>query len=306
MSEAHTTLQCMEVWGGNQAIDNGVIMPGLDAWVYARPYQQQAAGGDIHYVSSCATGRIIRLLVADVSGHGAEVAEVAVSLRTLMRRFVNYADQTRLVRGLNEEFTRLSELNRFATAVVATFWSPTDDLVISNAGHPRPIWYDSRSRTWQKLENRKVSEGLANIPLGIAEPTSYDELTVHLSPGDLVLIYTDSLIEASGQDRRQMGEAGLIQVLQTLDPGKPESLISSLLEAIRAKTGADFGDDVTALLLRPNTTKPSAGIAMAGLAGVRIMKSAVRSLFRRGVPAGLPQPSLRNLGGAFFRRFNKS
>jgi sigma-B regulation protein RsbU (phosphoserine phosphatase) len=57
----------MEVWGGNAAIDNGVIMPGLDAWVYARPYQQQAAGGDIHYVSSCATGRIIRLLVADVS-----------------------------------------------------------------------------------------------------------------------------------------------------------------------------------------------------------------------------------------------
>src|ERR1043165_4590170 len=164
---AQATMKCMEVWGGNQAIDNGVITPGLDAWVYARPYQQQAAGGDIHYVSSCATGRIIRLLVADVSGHGNEVSDVAITLRTLMRRFVNYVDQTKLVRGLNEEFTRLSELNRFATAIVATYWSPTDDLVISNAGHPRPLMYSARTGKWQVLENRKVSEGLANIPLGV-------------------------------------------------------------------------------------------------------------------------------------------
>ncbi len=295
----------MEVWGGNQAIDNGVIMPGLDAWVYAKPYQEQAAGGDIHYVSSCATGRIIRLLVADVSGHGNEVAEVAVSLRTLMRRFVNYADQTRLVRGLNEEFTRLSELNRFATAIVATFWSPTDELVISNAGHPRPLWYRAKTKSWQTLENRKISEGLANIPLGIAEPTSYDELSVRLSPGDLVLVYTDSLIEASGPDRRQMGEAGLIEVAKTIDPSKPEVFIASLLAAIRSRTGTDFGDDVTALLLRPNATKPTAGPMLATLAGFRIMKSAVRSLFNRANPAGLPQVTLKVLGGAFLKGLNR-
>lgn len=295
----------MEVWGGNQAIDNGVIMPGLDAWVYAKPYQEQAAGGDIHYVSSCATGRIIRLLVADVSGHGNEVAQVAVSLRTLMRRFVNYADQTRLVRGLNEEFTRLSELNRFATAIVATFWSPTDELVISNAGHPRPLWYRAKTKSWQTLENRKISEGLANIPLGIAEPTSYDELSVRLSPGDLVLVYTDSLIEASGPDRRQMGEAGLIEVAKTIDPSKPEVFIASLLAAIRSRTGTDFGDDVTALLLRPNATKPTAGPMLATLAGIRIMKSAVRSLFNRANPAGLPQVTLKVLGGAFLKGLNR-
>lgn len=295
----------MEVWGGNQAIDNGVIMPGLDAWVYARPFQQQAAGGDIHYVSSCATGRIIRLLVADVSGHGVEVAAVAVSLRTLMRRFVNYADQTKLVRGLNEEFTRLSELNRFATAIVATYWSPTDDLVISNAGHPRPLWYQAKTKTWQILENRKVSEGLANIPLGIAEPTNYDEMSIHLNPGDLVLVYTDSLIEASGADRRQMGEAGLIEIAQTIDAAKPESFIASLLGAIRVKTGTDFGDDVTALLLRPNAMKPRVGPGLAILASLRILRSAVLSVFGRGNPAGLPELTARNIGGAMLKRLNR-
>ena len=70
-------MQCMEIWGGNQMVDNHVVMPGLDAWVYSRPYGQAAAGGDVHYVSSCATGRITRLLIADVSGHGSQVAQTA-------------------------------------------------------------------------------------------------------------------------------------------------------------------------------------------------------------------------------------
>src|SRR5262245_26580361 len=128
------TMQCMEVWGGNQAVDNGVIMPGLDAWVFRQPFEGDDAGGDIHYVSSCATGRVTRILVADVSGHGQQVAKVAGSLRTLMRRYVNYIDQSRLVRGLNTEFSGLAGVGSFATAVVATYFSPTEQLVISNAG----------------------------------------------------------------------------------------------------------------------------------------------------------------------------
>src|SRR5215470_7032706 len=161
---SQSTMQCMEVWGGNQASDNGVIMPGLDAWVFSRPYRGEDAGGDIHYVSSCATGRITRILVADVSGHGQQVAKVAAALRTLMRRFVNYVDQSRLVRALNVEFAGLADIGSFATAIVATFWAPSDELVISNAGHPRPFRYIARARAWEVLENTAKSQGLANIP----------------------------------------------------------------------------------------------------------------------------------------------
>src|SRR5205814_3709017 len=49
-------LQCMEVWGGNQVVDSGVVMAGLDAWVYSRPVNDDEGGGDVHYVSSCAAG----------------------------------------------------------------------------------------------------------------------------------------------------------------------------------------------------------------------------------------------------------
>ena len=79
----------------------GVAFGGLDAWVYSKPYGGAQQGGDIYYASSCATGRITRLLLADVSGHGQKVAATAADLRTLMRRFVNRLDQTEFVRLLN-------------------------------------------------------------------------------------------------------------------------------------------------------------------------------------------------------------
>ncbi len=96
------TMRCLEVWGGNEAVDQGVVVPGLDAWLYSRPFEGHSAGGDLHYVSSCAAGLVTRVLVADVSGHGEMVSDMARKLRELMRRYVNYIDQTRLVQSLNQ------------------------------------------------------------------------------------------------------------------------------------------------------------------------------------------------------------
>ena len=70
-------MQCMEVWGGSQLTSAGVEMGGLDVWVYSKPFGEAQRGGDVYYASSCATGRISRLLLADVSGHGTSVAATA-------------------------------------------------------------------------------------------------------------------------------------------------------------------------------------------------------------------------------------
>ena len=72
-------------------------VPGLEVWVYAVPFANAAAGGDVHVVSSCGTGRIARLMVADVAGHGEEVAETARTLRGLIRRYMNHIDQRQFV-----------------------------------------------------------------------------------------------------------------------------------------------------------------------------------------------------------------
>ena len=52
-------MQCMEVWGGSQLTSSGVELGGLDVWVYSKPFGAAQRGGDVYYVSSCASGRIV-------------------------------------------------------------------------------------------------------------------------------------------------------------------------------------------------------------------------------------------------------
>lgn len=81
-------MQCMEVWGGNQAVERSFQTPGLKIWVYSRPYGQAVGGGDVYYISSCASGRITRMLLADVSGHGELVAKIAETTAVQPSQFV--------------------------------------------------------------------------------------------------------------------------------------------------------------------------------------------------------------------------
>jgi serine phosphatase RsbU (regulator of sigma subunit) len=301
----------MEIWGGNQLVDTSVSVPGLDAWVFSKPYGQsdagEAGGGDVHYVSSCATGRITRLLVADVSGHGAQVGDVAGGLRTLMRRFVNYIDQTEFVRSMNRQFVSSSAAGCFATAVVTTFFAPTNTLSLCNAGHPPPLLFRAKRGEWEYLE-RSDSERdeIANMPLGVLDLTDYEQFEVALDPGDLVLCYTDSLVESKDAQGDYLGQAGLLEIVRGLDPASPPALIPTLLAAIGARHPGNLGDDdVTVLLFRPTGPGAVPRLRDKLLAPVRVAKGVLSSLRPGGGPAPMPELTLRNIGGSMFDFLNR-
>jgi phosphoserine phosphatase RsbU/P len=253
--ESTKLMTCMEVWGGNQRTDAGVVMPGLDAWVYSEPWEHETAGGDVHYLSSCASGQVVRMLVADVAGHGSAVAKTATDLRLLMRRYVNDHDQKRFVMSLNREFTAASQDGIFATAVAMTFDSPTNNLLICNAGHPPPLWYQSSMKKWTFLEQNQA--GSANVPWGIVDSVDYAQFAVRLKVDDLVLCYTDSLIEAPDTQGELIGTNGLLDLIRQLDHPQPAGLLPRIIQAIDQRgQGSLNRDDVTCLLFRPNGLRP--------------------------------------------------
>ncbi|HYE01686.1 MAG TPA: PP2C family protein-serine/threonine phosphatase [Phycisphaerales bacterium] len=317
-SGGQRTLQCMEVWGGNRAVQNGVSMPGLDAWVFSRPWKDQPGGGDVHYVSSCATGRITRLLVADVSGHGEAIAGAAGSLRDLMRRYINFVDQGKFVESLNREFGARAEAGCFATAVVATFFAPTGELAACNAGHPRPLHYSARAGRWGFLDQPLASGGsevaraadderrLVNLPLGIAEPTAYEPFSRRLRPGDLVLFYTDAMIEARGPGGRMLGEKGLLELVGASDISSPMALIDDVYSRLLdCCPGREPDDDVTMLLVRPNGLAPRATMRGSLAAGWRVARGVAGGLLGRG-PLPWPELSARNILGSGIGWFNRA
>ena len=252
-------MQCMEIWGGNQAVESAVSTPGIDVWVYSRPYQGALRGGDVHYVSLCGGGVITRMIVADVSGHGESVAEFSGMLRSLLRRNINRKSQARLVAVLNQQFAAHAQLRRFATAIVATYLADRDQLTLSNAGHPRPLWYHAAVGQWSLLLPRTGAErapehgSAANLPLGLDDATPYDEIALDLGRGDLVVLYTDALSEASDTSGKMLGEAGLLEIARSLDVRDPAGFGWALLDAIsRHREGKAADDDTTLLVLHHN------------------------------------------------------
>jgi len=156
-------MQCMEVWGGNRAPWSQFSVQGLNLWVHSEPFRSSDGGGDVYYLSSCASGRITRMLLADVSGHG---ASVAVALRYLMRENINFIKQTHLIASLNSQFESISATGCFATALVSTFFWPTRTLAVCNAAHPRPLFRDARTGRWSSSDAGTDEKPSNNMPIG--------------------------------------------------------------------------------------------------------------------------------------------
>jgi len=287
-------MQCMEVWGGSQLTDRSVEFGGLETWVYSKPYGEAHSGGDVYYASSCATGRISRLLLADVAGHGSAVAATAADLRTLMRRFVNRLDQAEFVRLLNQQFAELSTAGAYASAVVATFFAPSRRLMVCNAGHPRPLFYQASKREWSLLTQAATQPGIRNLPLGMLDITEYEHFDVELEPGDCLVSYSDALIESRDADGEMLGEAGLLRIARLLGDVEPEKLIATMRREIAGRYPGNLSeDDVTILVARANGREPGYPFVEK----LRALGRFAGSLLRAERPP-LPDASLPNIGGA--------
>ena len=249
-------LHCMEIFGGSGVREESVSTPGLDVWIFSRPFEGAAGGGDVHYISLCGGGVITRLIVADVSGHGREVAEVAVALRALMRKNINRKVQTRLVAALNRQFAELAQLRRFATAVVATYLATSRTLSVCNAGHPRPLLYRAGAGLWDVLAPEETGTG--NLPLGIDDASAYHQFAVNLGVGDVVAFFTDALVESRDGEGPMLGESGLLEVARTLPAtSDPVEIGRALLAgADRHRGDRPDDDDATVVVLRHNATGP--------------------------------------------------
>lgn len=283
-------LTCMEVRGGNVPADVSLDVPGLEVHVLSRPYRQAAGGGDVHYVSSCGTGRITRLLLADVAGHGVDVNATARVLHDLMRRHVNHIDQRKFAQRMNAEFNGLTQSGQFATAIIATYFAPTARLTLINAGHPPPLLYRSAERTWSIMAQDSSTAQRENYPLGVLDLTQYEEFEIALHDGDAVLCYTDALPES----RDAAGELIGYQKLLELAAHLPESsaLVDWLKRWLDQIDGISPGnlqsDDLTVLLMRatPGATRAPLAERIIGMG-----KTFVN-------PAAWPEFSAQNLGGS--------
>jgi phosphoserine phosphatase RsbU/P len=250
-------LACLEVSGGNRAAMYDVELPGLDAWVSCRPLQPATRGGDLYYLSVCSQGSISRITLADVSGHGESVSTLAERLREALRDHADHWDQSALIRQLNDSFFRISTAGKFATAVLLGHYVDTGEMLFTNAGHLPPLWYRSAAREWSFLqEETPYSKEIADLPLGIISGTAYTQAAVQLEPGDLLMLYTDGIIESCNDHGEPLGLDGLLEMARGLRAESASEAGVALVEAVarfRGSAAATDDETVVAVYRRPRS-----------------------------------------------------
>ncbi|MDJ1134385.1 PP2C family protein-serine/threonine phosphatase [Streptomyces iconiensis] len=168
-------------------------------------------GGDWYKCRELPDGRVL-VAVGDASGHGVDAASRAVQQRSALAGLAyTDGDPGQLTRELGE-VVHSGDLDTTATAVVGHLDPRTRLFRWASAGHPSPILV--RDGVPYVLD---AEHGLL---LGVMPEASYPVNTTQLAPGDLLLLYTDGVVERRGHD---------------LDTG-----VHALLEAVvRCASGAD-------------------------------------------------------------------
>jgi serine phosphatase RsbU (regulator of sigma subunit) len=193
-------------------------------------------GGDWYDVIELPRG-LLGIAIGDVVGHGLRAAALMGRLRTALHAYAIEGTGPGRTLELVDRFVQSIGEDAMATAAYAIFDSHTGKLTFATAGHLPPIviWGEAPS----------LVDITPAAPLGAYPQSSYPEHELQIAPGDLLMLYTDGLVE-----RRSLPlERGLDELLSILAGAtSAEEACVRTMAGLVPPEGLD--DDVAVVALR--------------------------------------------------------
>jgi len=186
------------------------------------------------------------LIIADVSGHSIGSALIMAETRTFIHaRIQDIKQPAKMLQELNSYFLKdLDRSDLFVTMFYLQYNPENRRLIFSNAGHNTPLLWRKRERKIEILD----AEGLI---FGVRENINFEQKATDLEPGDVLLLYTDGIIEAENREKQFFGIERLSKVLEECDDLSPRELIDQIMTQGRIFTGMrHFNDDVTLVVMK--------------------------------------------------------
>lgn len=161
---------------------------------------------------------------------------------------------SRVILGeINQNISKLS-LEAMTTAAVVAYYKQEEEARVSYAGHPPVLYRCGTDKTWSfarpSIPIEKGNGRPVNIPLAVLPDTIYGQLTIPMTPGDRIFIYTDGLIEAPSPRGKPFGLSRLKDVLDANTDATLAGLKYSVLRALHQHTEENLThDDVTMIVI---------------------------------------------------------
>jgi sigma-B regulation protein RsbU (phosphoserine phosphatase) len=191
------------------------------------------------------------IMIADVSGKGIPAALfMALSLVIMRVNSLWHPHPADVLRDANAIISRdTKETGMFVTLFYAVVDCELRQVTYANAGHNPPMVYRAGTGAIEEL-------GTTGVALGIMDAATYTEQVCVLSPGDLLLLYTDGITEAENEAEEMFGEERLREGLIRYHDLPARGIMDSVLEDVRAfAAGYPQSDDITLMVLKAEEDK---------------------------------------------------
>lgn len=129
-------------------------------------------------------------LICDVTGHGIPAALIVTMTKMIFSIYApRLVSPKKVFKEINNRFLEMLLEDQYLTSFYVVFDKNTNKIHFSNAGHVQPLLY--------KISKKKVFtiDTHSGLFLGIMENSEYDQKTISVEKGDILLLYTDGLIE---------------------------------------------------------------------------------------------------------------
>lgn len=207
--------------------------------------QVRALGGDCYDFMPVAEDRLA-LLVGDASGKGLAAALMIANVHSSLRAaaFFTGNDLATLLQVVNHLAYTSSLADRYATVFYGVFDGPARTFHYVNAGHPAPlVLRRNGSSDW--LET-------GGAPLGMFPDSHYQVGMTKLDPGDLLIAFTDGVIEATNHSGEEWGVQGLLHAASCAarTAADAQDLVTRTLSFLDEFSNGQQSDDATLAVLR--------------------------------------------------------
>jgi sigma-B regulation protein RsbU (phosphoserine phosphatase) len=235
-------------------------------------YPARGVGGDYYDFIVLDDGKV-GIAVADVAGKGISAALLMCTVQASLRsqaQTVN-GNLTALVSSMNRLLHVSTDAASYATFFYAQFDERTGLLTYVNAGHNPPMLVRASKSVKAQgvgfaggsahigLEERRDGEGLADVTLltkggpiiGAFNDCVYEQETIQMERGDLLVAYTDGVTEARNADDQEFGEASLRRIIDSSAHLPAQRLSEQIVDRVRQWCGdVPPHDDLTLVVMR--------------------------------------------------------
>lgn len=187
----------------------------------------------------------VGIMIADVSGKGIPAALFMALSRVIMR--VNslwHPHPADVLKDANSIISEDTKTGMFVTLFYAVIDEELRQVTYANAGHNPPMLYRAGTGVIEEL-------GTTGVALGIMDTAEYTQEVCVLTPGDIILLYTDGITEADNEANDMFGEERLREGLIRYHEHSARGIMDSVLRDVRAfAAGYAQSDDITLMVLK--------------------------------------------------------